>query len=298
MANIRFKALEFTFSRKRKSFEIPKEKISEYYGEMTFNRDAMQEYLTQEAHQKLINAIEKGETIERKIADQIAAGVKSWAISKGATHYTHWFHPLTGTTAEKHDAFIVPVEGGKTIENFQGNELIQQEPDASSFPSGGIRNTFEARGYTAWDPTSFAFIMENTLCIPTIFISYTGEALDYKTPLLKSISALDRAATDVYKYFDKKVNKVYATLGLEQEYFLVDSALFKARPDLALTGRTVFGHASAKDQQLSDHYFGTIHERVIDYMQDMEYEAHRLGIPVKTRHNEVAPNQFECVPVY
>ena len=298
MANIRFKALEVAFSRKRKKFEIPKEKVSEYFGEKTFNRNAMQEYLTQEAYQKLINAIEKGETIERKIADQIAAGVKSWAINKGATHYTHWFHPLTGNTAEKHDAFIVPIEGGKAIENFQGSELIQQEPDASSFPSGGIRNTFEARGYTAWDPSSFAFIMENTLCIPTIFISYTGEALDYKTPLLKSISALDRAATDVYKYFDKKVNKVYATLGLEQEYFLVDSALFKARPDLTLTGRTVFGHASAKDQQLSDHYFGTIHEHVIDFMQDMEYEAHRLGIPVKTRHNEVAPNQFECAPVY
>ncbi|MCF8368608.1 MAG: glutamine synthetase III [Bacteroidales bacterium] len=298
MTNFRFKALEVTLARKRKSLELPKEKVSTYFGELTFNRDAMREFLTQEAFQKLINVIEKGETIERKIADQIAAGMKSWAISKGATHYTHWFHPLTGATAEKHDAFIIPVEGGNAIENFQGGELIQQEPDASSFPSGGIRNTFEARGYTAWDPTSFAFIMERTLCVPTIFVSYTGEALDYKTPLLKSISALDNAATNVARYFNKNVKKVFATLGWEQEYFLVDAALFRARPDLSLTGRTVFGHASAKDQQLSDHYFGTIHERVLDYMADFEYEAHRLGIPIKTRHNEVAPNQFECAPVY
>ncbi len=298
MSNIRFKALEVTLTRKRKVLDLPKEKVSTYFGELTFNRDAMREFLTREAYQKLIDVIEKADTIERKIADQIAAGMKSWAISKGATHYTHWFHPLTGATAEKHDAFIIPVEGGTAIENFQGGELIQQEPDASSFPSGGIRNTFEARGYTAWDPTSFAFIMDRTLCVPTIFVSYTGEALDYKTPLLKSLSALDKHATDVAKYFDKNVNKVYATLGWEQEYFLVDAALFKARPDLSLTGRTVFGHASAKDQQLSDHYFGTIHERVLDFMSDLEYEAHRLGIPIKTRHNEVAPNQFECAPVY
>lgn len=298
MSNFRFKALEVTLSRKRKVLDLPREKVSTYFGELTFNRDAMREFLTREAFQKLINVIEKGDTIERKIADQIAAGVKSWAISKGATHYTHWFHPLTGATAEKHDAFIIPVEGGNAIENFQGGELIQQEPDASSFPSGGIRNTFEARGYTAWDPTSYAFIMDHTLCIPTIFVSYTGEALDYKTPLLKSLSALDKQATEVARYFDKNVNKVFATLGWEQEYFLVDAALFKARPDLALTGRTVFGHASAKDQQLSDHYFGTIHERVIDFMSDFEYEAHRLGIPIKTRHNEVAPNQFECAPVF
>jgi glutamine synthetase len=298
MSNIRFKALEVTLSRKRKSLDLPKDKVSTYFGELTFNRKAMQEFLTREAYQKLIDVIEKSETIERKIADQIAAGMKSWAISKGATHYTHWFHPLTGATAEKHDAFIIPVEGGQAIENFQGGELIQQEPDASSFPSGGIRNTFEARGYTAWDPTSYAFIMERTLCIPTIFVSYTGEALDYKTPLLKSLSALDKYATEVARLFDKNVNKVYATLGWEQEYFLVDAALFKARPDLALTGRTVFGHASAKDQQLSDHYFGTIHERVLDYMAELEYEAHRLGIPVKTRHNEVAPNQFELAPVF
>ncbi|MBN2175845.1 MAG: glutamine synthetase III [Bacteroidales bacterium] len=298
MANIRFKALEVTLSRKRKILDLPKEKVSTYFGELTFNRSAMQEFLTREAYQKLIDVIEKSETIERKIADQIAAGMKSWAMSKGATHYTHWFHPLTGATAEKHDAFIIPVEGGQAIENFQGGELIQQEPDASSFPSGGIRNTFEARGYTAWDPTSYAFIMERTLCIPTIFVSYTGEALDYKTPLLKSLSALDKYATEVARLFDKNVNKVYATLGWEQEYFLVDAALYKARPDLSLTGRTVFGHASAKDQQLSDHYFGTIHERVLDYMAELEYEAHRLGIPVKTRHNEVAPNQFELAPVF
>ncbi len=298
MTNIRFKALEVTLSRKRRTIDLPKEKVSTYYGELTFNRAAMQEFLTREAYQKLIDVIEKGDTIERKVADQIAAGMKSWAMSKGATHYTHWFHPLTGTTAEKHDAFIIPVESGKAIENFQGEQLIQQEPDASSFPSGGIRNTFEARGYTAWDPTSMAFIMERTLCVPTIFVSYTGEALDYKTPLLKSLTALDRASTEVCRYFDKNVNKVYATLGWEQEYFLVDAALYKARPDLTLTGRTVFGHASAKDQQLSDHYFGTIHERVLDFMAEMEYEAHRLGIPIRTRHNEVAPNQFECAPVY
>jgi len=298
MTNIRFKALEVTISRKRIIMDLPKEKVSTYFGELTFNKDAMREFLTQEAFQKLQNVIEKGETIERKMADQIAAGMKSWAISKGATHYTHWFHPLTGATAEKHDAFIIPVEGGSAIENFQGDELIQQEPDASSFPSGGIRNTFEARGYTAWDPTSFAFIMESTLCIPTIFVSYTGEALDYKTPLLKSLSELDKQATAVAKLFDRNVKKVFATLGWEQEYFLVDAALFKARPDLALTGRTVFGHASAKDQQLSDHYFGTIHERVLDFMAELEYECHRLGIPIKTRHNEVAPNQFECAPVY
>ncbi len=298
MTNIRFKALEVTLSRKRRTLDLPKEKVSTYFGELTFNRAAMQEFLTREAYQKLIDVIEKGDTIERKVADQIAAGMKSWAMSKGATHYTHWFHPLTGTTAEKHDAFIIPVESGKAIENFQGEQLIQQEPDASSFPSGGIRNTFEARGYTAWDPTSMAFIMERTLCVPTIFVSYTGEALDYKTPLLKSLTALDKAATEVCRYFDKNVNKVYATLGWEQEYFLVDAALYKARPDLTLTGRTVFGHASAKDQQLSDHYFGTIHERVLDFMAEMEYEAHRLGIPIRTRHNEVAPNQFECAPVY
>ncbi|NPD47929.1 MULTISPECIES: glutamine synthetase III [unclassified Lentimicrobium] len=298
MQNFRFTALEKTLDRKLVHYEMPKNKPSEYYGEMTFNMSAMKEYLTVEAFGKVKSAIEEGLKIDRKVADQIAASMKAWASSKGATHYTHWFHPLTGSTAEKHDAFVNPEGEGKAIENFRGNELVQQEPDASSFPHGGIRNTFEARGYTAWDPTSPAFILGTTLCIPTIFVSYTGEALDYKTPLLKSSSALDNAATAVCKMFDKNVNKVYATLGWEQEYFLVDSALHTARPDLVLTGRTLFGHSSAKDQQLSDHYFGVIPERVKEFMKEYEIEAHRLGIPVKTRHNEVAPNQFEVAPVY
>jgi glutamine synthetase len=299
MKNFRFTALEHTLSRtfQRKMPSVER-RVSEYFGELTFNRDTMRQYLSQEAYEKVINAIEKGEKIDRRIADQVAAAMKSWAMSKGATHYTHWFHPLTGTTAEKHDAFIVFGENGHAIENFQGSQLVQQEPDASSFPSGGIRNTFEARGYTAWDPTSPAFLLDGTLCIPTIFVSYTGEALDYKTPLLKALHALDKAATEVCHYFDPDVTKVYATLGWEQEYFLVDSALFAARPDLVLAGRTVFGHPSAKDQQLSDHYFGSIHERVTNFMRDFEYECHRLGIPIKTRHNEVAPNQFECAPIY
>lgn len=273
-------------------------KASGYFGELTFNKEAMREFLTEEAYTQVMNSIEKGEKIDRRIADQVAAGIKAWAISKGATHYTHWFLPLTGATAEKHDAFVDPVEGGAGIEKFRGNELTQQEPDASSFPSGGIRSTFEARGYTAWDPTSPAFIMNRTLCIPTVFVSYTGEALDYKTPLLKASHVLDQAAVGVCQYFDKKITKVFPTLGWEQEYFLVDSALYQARPDLVLAGRTLFGHASAKDQQLEDHYFGTIPPRVLAFMQEFEYEAHRLGIPVKTRHNEVAPNQFECAPVF
>lgn len=298
MKNFRFTALEHTLNRKALHYTMPSNKPSEYFGEMTFSTSAMKEYLTVEAFGKVKNAMEKGEKVDRKVADQIAASMKAWAMAKGATHYTHWFHPLTGSTAEKHDAFINPEGEGKAIENFRGNELVQQEPDASSFPHGGIRNTFEARGYTAWDPTSPAFILGTTLCIPTIFVSYTGEALDYKTPLLKSSYALDQAATDVCKMFDSKVEKVYATLGWEQEYFLVDTALYTARPDLVLTGRTLFGHASAKDQQLSDHYFGTIPERVKEFMKEYETEAHRLGIPVKTRHNEVAPNQFEVAPVY
>ena len=298
MPNIRFKALEISMTRGQKEVRFPDGKASSYFGELTFNRAAMREYLTEEAYQQVMNAIEKGEKINRRIADQVAAGIKAWAISKGATHYTHWFLPLTGSTAEKHDAFVDPVEGGQGIEKFRGSELSQQEPDASSFPSGGIRSTFEARGYTAWDPTSPAFIMDRTLCIPTVFVSYTGEALDYKTPLLKALYAIDRAAVDVCQFFDKEVSKVFATLGWEQEYFLVDNALYQARPDLVLTGRTLFGHASAKDQQLEDHYFGTIPQRVMAFMQDFEMEAHRLGIPVKTRHNEVAPNQFECAPVF
>ena len=298
MNNIRFRALELAMSREPRQVEFPSVKASEYFGELTFNRDAMREYLTEEAYRQVMNSIEKGEKIDRRIADQVAAGLKAWAINKGATHYTHWFLPLTGSTAEKHDAFVDPIEGGKGIENFRGSELSQQEPDASSFPSGGIRSTFEARGYTAWDPTSPAFIMDRTLCIPTVFVSYTGEALDFKTPLLKALYCIDKAAVDVCQYFDKDITKVFATLGWEQEYFLVDTALYMARPDLVLTGRTLFGHASAKDQQLEDHYFGTIPERVMAFMQEFELEAHRLGIPVKTRHNEVAPNQFECAPVY
>jgi len=298
MNNIRFRALELAMSREPRQIEFPSVKASEYFGELTFNRAAMREYLTEEAYRQVMNSIEKGEKIDRRIADQVAAGLKAWAINKGATHYTHWFLPLTGSTAEKHDSFVDPIEGGKGIEKFRGSELSQQEPDASSFPSGGIRSTFEARGYTAWDPTSPAFIMDRTLCIPTVFVSYTGEALDFKTPLLKALYCIDKAAVDVCQYFDKDITKVFATLGWEQEYFLVDTALYMARPDLVLTGRTLFGHASAKDQQLEDHYFGTIPERVMAFMQEFELEAHRLGIPVKTRHNEVAPNQFECAPVF
>jgi len=298
MANFRFIALEHTLNRPIVAVNYPSAKVSDYFGSMVFNQATMREYLTDEAYKVVMSAIQKGIRIDRKIIDQIASAMKAWALSKGATHYTHWFHPLTGATAEKHDAFIMPQTNGRALEEFQGSALTQQEPDASSFPSGGIRNTFEARGYTAWDPTSPAFIMDNTLCIPTIFVSYTGESLDYKTPLLKSLTALDKSAKNVCHYFDRKVNKVYATLGWEQEYFLVDDALFAARPDLVLTGKTVFGHSSAKDQQLSDHYFGTIHERALAFIKDLEIEAHRLGVPLKTRHNEVAPSQFECAPVY
>ena len=297
MSNIRFKALELAISRPKRTIEMHG-KVSDYFGENTFNQAVMRQYLSKEAFQQLQNVINKGEKIDRRVADQVATAIKSWAISKGATHYTHWFHPLTGATAEKHDSFLSPTSEGKAIEHFGAGELIQQEPDASSFPSGGIRNTFEARGYTAWDPTSTAFIMDDTLCIPTIFISYTGEALDYKTPMLKALHSLDKEATAVCKYFDRATSKVIATLGWEQEYFLVDTALYHARPDMALSGRTLFGHASAKDQQLSDHYFGTIPESVMDFMREFEYEAHRLGIPVKTRHNEVAPSQYECAPVF
>ncbi|GAA4313773.1 glutamine synthetase III [Mucilaginibacter gynuensis] len=258
----------------------------------------MKEFLSTEAYQGIANSIEKGEPIPRDLAEQIASAMRSWAIGKGATHYTHWFQPLTGTTAEKHDSFFEPTADGGAIERFSGDALAQQEPDASSFPSGGIRNTFEARGYTAWDPSSPAFLMGRTLCIPTVFVSYTGEALDYKVPLLKALNALDKAAVEVCHYFDKSVEKVNASLGIEQEYFLVDIALFNARPDLYLTGRALFGHISAKNQQLEDHYFGSIPERALAFMQDMEIEALLLGIPLKTRHNEVAPSQFECAPIY
>jgi glutamine synthetase len=298
MPNFRFTALEKTLYTPAVKVDYPSKKASEYYGSMVFNQAIMREYLTTEAYEVLQNAILKGSRIERKVTDQIASAMKAWALNKGVTHYTHWFHPLTGATAEKHDSFISPIEEGRAIEEFQGNSLIQQEPDASSFPSGGIRNTFEARGYTAWDPTSPAFIVENTLCIPSIFVSYTGESLDYKTPLLRSMKALDDIAVEVVKYFNKNVKRVYPTLGWEQEYFLVDSALQTARPDLMLTGKTVFGHSSAKDQQLSDHYFGTIHDRALAFMQELEIESHKLGIPLKTRHNEVAPSQFECAPVF
>jgi glutamine synthetase len=298
MATIRFKALEEVLNRKYVDVVFPSNKISEYYGINVFDTEKMRRYIPVEAFKSVMQAIEKGNRIDRKVADQVASGMKEWAISRGATHYTHWFHPLTGGTAEKHDAFLEIGNDGKAFETFRGELLAQQEPDASSFPHGGLRNTFEARGYTAWDPSSPAFVLGNTLCIPTIFISYTGETLDYKAPLLKSIAALDKAAVDVCQYFDKNVTKVISNLGWEQEYFLVDSALFHARPDLVLTQRTLMGHASAKDQQLEDHYFGSIPERVIEYMKDFEIESHKLGIPVKTRHNEVAPNQFECAPVY
>jgi glutamine synthetase len=298
MPNIRFQALQAVQNRTIPEVKIPFPKISDFFGANVFDKKKMKEYLSTDAYQGIVNSIEKGEPIPRDMAEQVASAMKSWALGKGATHYTHWFQPLTGTTAEKHDAFFEPVEDGGSVEKFSGDALAQQEPDASSFPSGGIRNTFEARGYTAWDPSSPAFIMARTLCIPTVFVSYTGEALDYKVPLLKALSALDKAAVDVCHYFDKGIEKVNASLGIEQEYFLVDIALFNARPDLHLTGRTLFGHMSAKNQQLEDHYFGSIPERAYVFMQDMETEALLLGIPLKTRHNEVAPSQFEVAPVY
>ena len=273
-------------------------KHSEIFGASVFNENNFKQYLNKESFNSLIEVIDKGNKMSRALADQIAAAMKSWALSKGVTHYSHWFQPLTGATAEKHDAFFDITVDGFPLEKFDGAELVQQEPDASSFPSGGIRNTFEARGYTAWDPTSPAFIFDTTLCIPTIFVSYTGEALDYKTPLLKSIASLDQAATSVCKYFDKNVSKVYPTLGWEQEYFLIDKSLIDSRPDLKMTGRTLLGHGSSKGQQLSDHYFGSIPNRVLEFMKELEFECLRLGIPVKTRHNEVAPSQFELAPIF
>jgi L-glutamine synthetase (EC 6.3.1.2) len=272
--------------------------VTDYYGDLVFNVESMRKYLSKDAFKAVMAANQKGGSIDRKMSDGIALGMKSWAIEKGATHYTHWFQPLTDGTAEKHDGFIDYGDGGNMIENFSGELLAQQEPDASSFPSGGIRQTFEARGYTAWDVSSPAFIIGTTLCIPTIFISYTGEALDYKTPLLKALAAVDEAAVDVCQYFDKNVTKVNANLGWEQEYFLIDEALYQARPDLTLTGRTLMGHSSSKDQQLDDHYFGSIPERVSKFMMDLEVECHKLGVPVKTRHNEVAPSQFELAPIF
>ena len=297
MARIRFNALEIATGRK--SITVSEQgKRSDLYGINVFNEDMMREYMSKDAFAGVVNAIEHGSKIDRKAADQIAAGMKNWAISKGATHYTHWFQPLTGSTAEKHDAFFEPIGNGRAMEKFDGSQLVQQEPDASSFPTGGIRNTFEARGYTAWDPTSPAFIYGTTLCIPTIFVAYTGEALDYKAPLLRALQAVDQAATAVAKYFDKNVTKVNATLGWEQEYFLIDKALAYSRPDIVLAGRTLLGHSPAKGQQLDDHYFGSIPTRVMNFMRDLEQESLKLGIPVKTRHNEVAPNQFELAPVY
>jgi glutamine synthetase len=298
MAAIRFKALENAYNRQTKFYEPPTKLISDYFGINVFDKKKMKKYLSDEAYNHIMDAIEQGTRIDRKIAEQIASGMKSWAIEMGATHYTHWFQPLTEGTAEKHDTFADFTADGDVIEKFSGKLLAQQEPDASSFPSGGIRNTFEARGYTAWDPSSPAFVVGNTLSIPTIFISYTGESLDNKTPLLKALHAIDKAAVAVCQYFDKNVNKVIATLGWEQEYFLVDVALYNARPDLVLTGRTLMGHASSKDQQLEDQYFGSIPERITAFMNEFEAEAYKLGIPVKTRHNEVAPNQFECAPIF
>ena len=301
MSTLRFKALEtlpFQNYRAVNKVEVPA-KLSELFCENVFGEEAMRSYLTKEAFVAIQDAIKRGSKIQRHIADQIAVAMKDWALSKGVTHYTHWFQPLTGSTAEKHDSFFTPFESDRAIERFNGGMLIQQEPDASSFPNGGIRNTFEARGYTAWDPTSPAFIMGTTLCIPSIFISYTGEALDYKTPLLRALHAIDEAATDVCKaYFDKNVTKVTATLGWEQEYFLVDTALYQSRPDLVITGQTLLGHAPAKGQQLDDHYFGSIPTRVMNFMKELEVECIKLGIPVTTRHNEVAPNQFELAPMF
>ena len=298
MANLRFQALKEASNRKSIKFEETNKK-SVIFGTNVFNEKAMKQYLTSDAHKAVKDAVQFGTKIDRKLADYIAMGMKEWALRKGVTHYTHWFQPLTGTTAEKHDAFFeTSYDGSDPVEKFGGAQLVQQEPDASSFPNGGIRNTFEARGYTAWDPTSPAFIYGTTLCIPTVFISYTGEALDNKIPLLRALSAMDDAATDVCKYFDKNVKKVTATLGWEQEYFLIDKSLVNSRPDLMMTGRTLIGHTSAKGQQLDDHYFGSIPTRALTFMRDLEQECMLLGIPVKTRHNEVAPNQFELAPIF
>ena len=302
MQSLRFKAIDnLTAVSNDTKVESPA-KITAIFGENVFNLKVAREFLSDDAYKSLSGSIKSGQKIDRNVATHIAAGMRQWAQSKGVTHYTHWFQPLTGASAEKHDSFFTLKSDGSAIEEFDGNALTQQEPDASSFPSGGLRATFEARGYTAWDPTSPAFIMNIgkglTLCIPTIFVSYTGESLDYKAPLLKSIEALNKAAVDVCNYFDKNVTKVTATLGWEQEYFVIDEGLANARPDLVMTGRTVFGHAPSKGQQLEDHYFGSIPERVYDFMRDFEYESYRLGIPLRTRHNEVAPAQFECAPIF
>ncbi len=298
MAIFRFEALKQAINHKPVKVKDPEMPRSGLFGINVFGKEQMKKYMTKEAYHHVMEVINKGKKIDREIANQVANAMKSWALSRGATHYTHWFQPLTGATAEKHDAFLETSPSGEVLEKFGGSQLVQQEPDASSFPNGGIRNTFEARGYTAWDPSSPAFIYEKTLCIPTIFVSYTGEALDHKTPLLKALQALDKAATGVARYFDRNVKHVISTLGVEQEYFLVDKSLYANRPDLILTGRTLLGHSSAKGQQLEDHYFGSIPQRVMNFMKDLETEAIKLGIPVKTRHNEVAPNQFELAPTF
>ena len=297
-SNLRFQVVEEAFKKQALEVKAPKERPSEYFGKYVFNRQKMYKYLPSDVYTKLIDVIDNGARLDRSIADAVAAGMKQWAQEMGATHYTHWFQPLTEGTAEKHDAFVEHNGKGGMVETFTGKLLVQQEPDASSFPSGGIRNTFEARGYSAWDPTSPVFIIDDTLCIPTIFISYTGEALDYKAPLLRALHAVDKAATDVCQYFYDDVHKVTVNLGWEQEYFLVDEGLYSARPDLMLTGRTLMGHESAKNQQMDDHYFGTIPDRVQAFMKDLEIQALELSIPCKTRHNEVAPNQFELAPIF
>ena len=297
MSNIRFEALKTAFEHKPTAVEMPEGKVKDYFAQDVFTREKMKEYIAQEVLDQLFDDVDNGRTIHRDIANVVAIGIRKWAMDHGATHFTHWFQPLTGGTAEKHDAFFT-LKNGALMEEFSGDSLYQQEPDASSFPSGGIRNTFEARGYSAWDPSSPVFLIGDTLCIPTVFVAYTGEALDYKTPLIRSTATLCHAAREVCAYFDKQVKHVHANLGWEQEYFLVDESLYTARPDLLLTGRTLMGHNSAKSQQLEDHYFGAIPARVLAFMRELEYEALKAGIPVKTRHNEVAPNQFEMAPIF
>ena len=298
MSKLRFRVVETAFKKRAAEVPAPAERPSDYFGQNVFNRAKMFKYLPEKAYERITDCIDNGAPLDRETADIVAAGMKKWAIGMGATHYTHWFHPLTEGTAEKHDAFVEHDGKGGMVEEFSGKLLIQQEPDASSFPNGGIRNTFEARGYSAWDPSSPAFIVGDTLCIPTVFIAYTGESLDYKAPLLKALEAVNKAATDVCHYFNPDVKKVYAYLGWEQEYFLVDEGLYAARLDLLLTGRTLMGHESSKNQQLEDHYFGAIPTRVMEFMKELEIESLKLGIPLKTRHNEVAPNQFELAPVF
>ena len=298
MSKLRFDVVQDAFRKKAVDIEVPKTRPSEYFGELVFNREKMHKYLDVKTFNALVDCIDNGKPLSTAVADKVAAGIKAWAIEHGVTHCTHWFQPLTEGTAEKHDSFMEYDWKGGMIEEFDGKSLVQQEPDASSFPSGGIRATFEARGYTAWDPTSPVFIQDDTLCIPTVFISYTGESLDYKTPLKKALNAVSNAAVPICQMFDPKVKKVFSYLGWEQEYFLVDEDLYAARPDLMLTGRTLMGHESSKNQQLDDHYFGAIPSRVAAFMRDLEIQGHRLGIPLKTRHNEVAPNQFELAPIF